>query len=92
MLSTTFKERPPYARKYNSWRIRILYSVIIGYSTFIFCGQNFNIAMPALMDRFEVTKISTLLDFNSLFCSSCRREYYFRKKQKCVCNLLIIAM
>ncbi|WP_375330709.1 MFS transporter [Candidatus Tisiphia endosymbiont of Oplodontha viridula] len=56
MVSTSFKEKPPYARKYNSWRIRILYSIIIGYSTFIFCRQNFNIAMPALMDNFEVTK------------------------------------
>ncbi|WP_375319552.1 MULTISPECIES: MFS transporter [unclassified Candidatus Tisiphia] len=56
MLNTPFKERPPYAKKYNSWRIRILYSIIIGYSTFILCRQNFNIVMPALMDHFDVTK------------------------------------
>ena len=52
----TDKRRPPYARKYNSWRIRILYSIIIGYATFLFCRQNFNIAMPALLDYFGTTK------------------------------------
>ncbi len=56
MANTTFKERPPYAKKYNSWRIRILYSIIVGYSTFILCRQNFNIVMPALMEHFDVTK------------------------------------
>lgn len=46
-----------YERKdYRLWRIRILYSVIIGYATFYLCRQNFNIAMPALMDDFGVTK------------------------------------
>lgn len=45
-----------YERKeYHGWRIRILYSVILGYATFYFCRQNFNIAMPALMDEFGVT-------------------------------------
>jgi MFS transporter, OPA family, glycerol-3-phosphate transporter len=48
---------PAYDRKaYHGWRIRILYSVIIGYATFYFCRQNFNIAMPALMDDFGVSK------------------------------------
>ncbi len=56
MITTRFKKKSPYARKYNCWRIRILYSIIIGYTTFIFCRQNFNIAMPALMNYFEVTK------------------------------------
>lgn len=48
--------RSPYVKKYNSWRIRILYSIIIGYATFYLCRQNFNIAMPALMDHFNATK------------------------------------
>lgn len=56
MANKIIKDRPPYVKKYNSWRIRILYSIIIGYSTFYFCRQNFNIAVPALMDHFEVTK------------------------------------
>ncbi|MCC8398845.1 MAG: MFS transporter [Rickettsia endosymbiont of Labidopullus appendiculatus] len=56
MINIPFKERPPYAKKYNSWRIRILYSIIIGYSTFILCRQNFSIVMPALMEHFDVTK------------------------------------
>ena len=48
---------PAYQRKdYRAWRTRILYSVIIGYATFYFCRQNFNIAMPALMDDFGITK------------------------------------
>lgn len=48
----------PYERKtYRGWRIRILYSVILGYAVFYFCRQNFNIAMPALMDDFGASKI-----------------------------------
>ncbi|WP_341763516.1 MFS transporter [Candidatus Tisiphia endosymbiont of Beris chalybata] len=56
MENNPIKKRPTYVKKYNSWRIRILYSIIIGYSTFYLCRQNFNIAMPALMEHFEVTK------------------------------------
>ena len=48
--------RSPYVKKYNSWRIRILYSIIIGYATFYFCRQNFNIATPAIREYFGVTK------------------------------------
>ncbi len=47
---------PPYARRYNLWRLRILVSIILGYATFYFCRQNFNIAMPALMEHFNATK------------------------------------
>ncbi len=56
MANKIVKDRPPYVKKYNSWRIRILYSIIIGYSTFYFCRQNFNIALPGLVEHFEVTK------------------------------------
>lgn len=56
MTNISNKVRPAYVKKYNNWRIRILYSIIIGYSTFYFCRQNFNIAMPALMEHFDVTK------------------------------------
>lgn len=48
--------RTPYVKKYNSWRIRVLYSIIIGYTTFYFCRQNFNIATPAIRAYFDVTK------------------------------------
>lgn len=48
--------RTPYVKKYNSWRIRVLYSIIIGYATFYFCRQNFNIATPAIREYFDVTK------------------------------------
>ena len=48
---------PIYNKKdYRRWRIRILYSIILGYATFYFCRQNFNIAMPALMDEFGVSR------------------------------------
>lgn len=69
MVNIPFKERPPYAKKYNSWRIRILYSIIIGYSTFILCRQNFNIVMPALMEHFDVTKtqLGWILTIASIF-------------------------
>ena len=56
MTSATYKKGAPYAKKYNSWRIRILYSIIIGYATFYFCRQNFNIAMPVLIDSFGTSK------------------------------------
>lgn len=48
--------RSPYVKKYNSWRVRILYAIIIGYSTFYFCRQNFSIATPDLINYFGVTK------------------------------------
>ncbi|HJD55622.1 MAG TPA: MFS transporter [Rickettsia endosymbiont of Pyrocoelia pectoralis] len=48
--------RSPYVKKYNGWRVRILYSIIIGYATFYFCRQNFNIATPAIREYFGVTK------------------------------------
>ncbi|WP_341791873.1 MFS transporter [Rickettsia endosymbiont of Gonocerus acuteangulatus] len=48
--------RTSYVKKYNSWRIRVLYSIIIGYATFYFCRQNFNIATPAIREYFDVTK------------------------------------
>ncbi|KJW04080.1 MFS transporter [Rickettsia argasii] len=48
--------RSPYVKKYNSWRVRVLYSIIIGYATFYFCRQNFNIATPAIREYFGVTK------------------------------------
>lgn len=56
MTKTAHRERPAYVKKYNNWRIRILYSIIIGYATFYFCRQNFNIAMPVLMDHFDTSK------------------------------------
>ena len=59
MRNTKFEikiPRTPYVKKYNSWRIRILYSIIIGYATFYFCRQNFNIATPAIREYFDVTK------------------------------------
>lgn len=56
MTNAAKKRELPYAKKYNSWRIRILYSIVIGYATFYFCRQNFNIAMPILMDHFSTSK------------------------------------
>ncbi len=56
MTNAAKKRELPYAKKYNSWRIRILYSIVIGYATFYFCRQNFNIAMPILMDHFGTSK------------------------------------
>lgn len=41
---------------YNKWRVRILFSVILGYATFYLCRQNFSIIMPAFMEEFGYTK------------------------------------
>ncbi|MFY9589288.1 MFS transporter [Rickettsia endosymbiont of Halotydeus destructor] len=56
MKAKAKSQRSPYVKNYNSWRVRILYSIIIGYATFYFCRQNFSIATPALINYFGVTK------------------------------------
>lgn len=39
---------------YNKWRIRILYSIIIGYATFYLCRQNLSVIIPALEEEFQI--------------------------------------
>lgn len=41
---------------YNKWRLRVLFSVILGYATFYLCRQNFSMIMPAFMEEFKYTK------------------------------------
>jgi phosphoglycerate transporter family protein len=43
-------------KSYSYWRLRILYSCIIGYATFYLVRQNFSMAMPALGAEFGYTK------------------------------------
>lgn len=42
---------------YRYWRIRILYSTIIGYAAYYLVRQNFSMAMPGLMEEFGYTKV-----------------------------------
>lgn len=42
---------------YRYWRIRILYSSIIGYAAYYLVRQNFSMAIPGLMDEFGYTKV-----------------------------------
>ena len=48
----TMKER----KFYNSWRLRILLSIIVGYGAYYLCRQNFAMVMPAFMEEFNYTK------------------------------------
>jgi OPA family glycerol-3-phosphate transporter-like MFS transporter len=41
---------------YNSWRVRVLLSVILGYATYYLCRQNFSMIMPAFMEEYGYTK------------------------------------
>jgi phosphoglycerate transporter family protein len=43
-------------KSYSYWRLRILYSCIIGYATFYLVRQNYSLAMPALGAEFGYTK------------------------------------
>ena len=48
----TMKER----KIYNKWRLRILFSLILGYGTYYLCRQNFSMIMPAYMEEFSYSK------------------------------------
>jgi phosphoglycerate transporter family protein len=43
-------------KSYSYWRLRILYSCIIGYATFYLVRQNFSMAMPAIGSEFGYNK------------------------------------
>ncbi|MGC0371959.1 MAG: hypothetical protein DGJ47_000660 [Rickettsiaceae bacterium] len=48
----TIEER----KTYNSWRLRVLIFIIIGYGAYYLCRQNFAMIMPAFMAEFGYTK------------------------------------
>ena len=41
---------------YRQWRIRTMYSMMIGYAIFYFCRKNFSMAMPTFLDELGYTK------------------------------------
>ncbi|MCP5369683.1 MAG: MFS transporter [Rickettsiaceae bacterium] len=41
---------------YNSWRLRILIFIIIGYGAYYLCRQNFAMIIPALTEEFDYSK------------------------------------
>lgn len=43
-------------KKYAYWRLRLTYTLIIGYAAFYLVRQNFNIALPALLQETGYTK------------------------------------
>jgi phosphoglycerate transporter family protein len=43
-------------RQYRYWRIRILYSLVLGYAAFYIVRQNFTVAAPAMLREFGYTK------------------------------------
>ncbi|HJK87266.1 MAG TPA: MFS transporter [Candidatus Megaira endosymbiont of Hartmannula sinica] len=43
-------------KKYHKWRLRILFSVILGYATYYLCRQNFSVIMPIIMTEFNYSK------------------------------------
>lgn len=50
-------------KRYNYWRIRTLYSCVIGYATFYLVRQNFSMAVPSLKEEFGYTDVA----FGSIF-------------------------
>lgn len=44
-------------KSYSYWRLRILYSTIIGYAAFYFVRANFALAMPSMAEEFGYTKV-----------------------------------
>ena len=43
-------------KQYRYWRIRLMYSMIIGYGAFYMVRLNFSMAMPAFLQHFHVNK------------------------------------
>lgn len=43
-------------RVYKHWRIRMMYSTIVGYGAFYLVRKNFSMAMPAFLEEFGATK------------------------------------
>lgn len=43
-------------KKYHYWRIRIMYSMIIGYAVFYFVRKNLSVAMPAMFQETGLSK------------------------------------
>ena len=41
--------------QYRYWRIRIMYSLMIGYASFYIVRLNFSMAMPAFLKEFQLT-------------------------------------
>ena len=42
--------------EYRRWRIRMMYSMMIGYAMFYFCRKNFSMAMPYFLSELGYTK------------------------------------
>ncbi|MBY0292293.1 MAG: MFS transporter [Alphaproteobacteria bacterium] len=57
-VSSTF-ERVLFAEKgsFTYWRMRILYSTIIGYAAFYLVRSNFSMCMPGIMEEFGYSKV-----------------------------------
>ncbi|MFA4874040.1 MAG: MFS transporter [bacterium] len=43
-------------REYRRWRLRMMYSMMIGYMTFYFVRKNFSMAMPSFLEQLHYTK------------------------------------
>lgn len=43
-------------KQYRYWRVRTMYSMIIGYAIYYFCRKNLSVAMPALLQETGFTK------------------------------------
>jgi phosphoglycerate transporter family protein len=56
-LSLPFEKIVSGPGSFPYWRLRILYSTIIGYAAFYLVRQNFSMAMPGMMTEFGFTKI-----------------------------------
>lgn len=55
-------------KTYDTWRLRILISIIFGYGAYYLCRQNFSMIIPAYMEEFNYSKIQLgwILSFASI--------------------------
>lgn len=57
------------SKEYNYWRIRIMYSLFIGYAVFYFCRKNLSAVMPALGAELHYSKTELGLLWSGLYLS-----------------------
>lgn len=53
---TPLSDKDEINRLYRHWRIRMMYSTMVGYAIFYFVRKNFSMAMPSFLSEFGYTK------------------------------------
>ncbi len=54
--ATPISDEQEVKRTYRHWRVRMMYSMMVGYALFYFVRKNFSMAMPSFLDELGYTK------------------------------------